>query len=187
MTLKKLPHYIYVKIEHLRARFYNLHPDISIGVRTCIERRAIVRPISHWGRGKVNIGKNCYVGCNSQLVPSEKGVITIGDNSTINPGCFLYGAGGISIGNNVRIGPCCKIVAVNHVFKDPDIPICKQGVTTLGITIEDDCWIGASSIILDGVTIRSGSVIGAGSVVNRDTLEKTVYVGVPAKPIKCRG
>lgn len=186
MTFKKLPHYIYVRIERLRARLYNLHPDISIGSGTCIEKGAVIRPISHWGRGKIVIGNNCYVGCNSQLVPSGKGTITIGDDSTINPGCFLYGAGGIRIGNNVRIGPCCKIVAVNHVFKDPSILICKQGVTSLGITIEDDCWIGTSSIILDGVTVRSGNVIGAGSVVNRNTSEKTVYVGVPARPIKYR-
>lgn len=170
----------------MRARIYNLHPDISIGKGTSIEKGAVIRPVSHWGRGKIVIGKNCYIGCDSQLVPSEKGSITIGDNSTVNPGCFLYGAGDIRIGNNVRIGPCCKIVAVNHVFKDPDKLICRQGVTTVGITIEDDCWIGASSTILDGVIVRTGNVIGAGSVVNRSTSEKTVYVGVPIRPIKHR-
>lgn len=187
MTLRRLPHHIYTKIERLRARFYNLHPDISIGEGTCIERGAILRPISHWGRGKIVIGKGCYIGCNTQLIPSGKGTIVIGNNSTINPGCYIYGAGGIHIGNDVRIGPCCKIVAVNHVFKDLETPICKQGVTLVGITIEDDCWIGASATILDGVVVRSGNVIGAGSVVNRSTSNNTVYAGVPAKPIRDRG
>ena len=186
MTIKHLPHLFYTMIEQIRARFYNLHPDISIGKGTCIERGAKIKSMSHWGRGKIIIGKSCYIGRSAQLIPSEGGSIIIGNNSTINPGCFVYGAGGIRIGNNVRIGPYCKIVAVNHVFDDPNIPICKQGVTALGITIEDDCWLGVSSIVLDGVTIRSGNVIGAGSVVNRSTSERVVSVGVPAKPIKNR-
>ena len=52
------------------------------------------------------------------------------------------------------------------------------------VTIEDDVWIGASAVIMPGVTLHKGAIIGAGAVVTKDVDEYTVVAGVPAKPIK---
>lgn len=49
------------------------------------------------------------------------------------------------------------------------------------ITIEDDCWIGGSSILLPGVQIGRGSTVGAGSVVTKDVPPFSVVVGNPAR------
>jgi acetyltransferase-like isoleucine patch superfamily enzyme len=54
-----------------------------------------------------------------------------------------------------------------------------------GIRIEDDCWIGAGAIILNGVTVGKGSIVGAGSVVTKNVDPySVVVVGNPAKKIK---
>ena len=52
--------------------------------------------------------------------------------------------------------------------------------------MHDDCWIGAGSTILDGVTVGQGSVIAAGSVVTRDVEAYSVVAGVPARLIRSR-
>ena len=52
--------------------------------------------------------------------------------------------------------------------------------------VEDDCWIGAGAMILDGVRIGRGCVIAAGAVVTRDMPAYSVVAGVPARVIKSR-
>lgn len=54
------------------------------------------------------------------------------------------------------------------------------------IVIGNDVWIGAGSIILDGVTIGDGAIVAAGSVVSKDIAPYTIVGGIPAKPIKMR-
>ena len=57
-------------------------------------------------------------------------------------------------------------------------------VKTNPITIQDKSWIGMHSIILEGTTIGTGAVVGAGSVVTRDVPPYTVVAGNPARIIK---
>lgn len=52
------------------------------------------------------------------------------------------------------------------------------------VTIEDDCWICGSAIILPGVTIGKGSTIAAGSVVTRDVPPRSVVMGNPGRVVK---
>ena len=54
------------------------------------------------------------------------------------------------------------------------------------VIIEDNVWIGTHCVILPGVTIKSGSVIGAGCVVTKDTIENGIYIGIPASLFKMR-
>ena len=88
------------------------------------------------------------------------------------------------IGDRVYTSPFTQIIAVNHVFEDPNQPFVEQGITAEGIIIEDDVWIGASAIVTDGVKIGKGAVIAAGAVVTGNVPPHTVVGGVPAKPIK---
>lgn len=50
--------------------------------------------------------------------------------------------------------------------------------------IGKNCFIGARSIILPGVTIGDGSIVAAGSVVTKDVPPSTIVAGNPAKPIR---
>jgi len=135
---------------------------------------------------KIDIGYITYLHSYCQ-VKTFKGWIKIGSYCTINRFAILAGHGGLEIGDNVLIAPNVIINPQNHIFKDPDLPIWKQGISCDGIKIEDDVWLGAGAIILDGVTIGKGSIIGAGAVVTKAIPQYSVAVGVPAKVIKKRG
>ena len=110
--------------------------------------------------------------------------ITIGRDSLVGEYSVIRGQGGVRIGDRVYTSPFTQIIAVNHVFDDPNRPFVEQGITAEGIVIEDDVWIGASAIITDGVRLGRGSIVAAGAVVTADVEPHTVVGGVPAKIIK---
>lgn len=110
--------------------------------------------------------------------------IKVGKDCLIGEYCVIRGQGGVQIGDRVYTSPFTQILAVNHIFNDPDRPFIDQGITAQGIVIEDDVWLGAGAIITDGVRIGNGSVVAAGAVVTADVPANTVVAGVPAKPVK---
>jgi len=102
--------------------------------------------------------------------------ISLGENSVINFGSLLDGRKfSIKIGQNVSIGPEATVLTLGHDPKSPTFEN-KGG----DIVIEDYCWIAYRAVILPGVTIKEGSVIGAGAVVTRDTEPYGIYAGSPA-------
>ena len=116
------------------------------------------------------------------------GNIEIGENSFINSGCVLYSGNGIQIGKNVLVAANCTFAPVNHEYNSRFKTISKQGFKKSkgGIIIEDDVWIGAGSIILDGAHIKKGSVIGSSCLVGIKTEEYGVYYGNPLELKKFR-
>ncbi len=110
--------------------------------------------------------------------------IKIGRNSLIGEYTVIRGQGGVSIGDRVYTSPFTQLIAVNHVFDDPERPFVEQGITAAGIVVEDDVWLGAGAIITDGVRVGKGAVVAAGAVVTKDVPAHTVVGGVPARVIK---
>lgn len=110
--------------------------------------------------------------------------IRIGKDSLIGELNVLRGQGGITIGDRVYTSPMVQMLAVNHIFSDPNRPMVEQGITAEGIVIEDDVWIGSGAIITDGVRIGKGAVIAAGSVVTGDVAPHTLVAGAPARLLR---
>jgi acetyltransferase-like isoleucine patch superfamily enzyme len=110
--------------------------------------------------------------------------IKIGKDSLVGEYSVIRGQGGVKLGDRVYTSPFTQILAVNHIFSDPDKPFIDQGITAEGITIEDDVWLGAGSIVTDGVRIGKGSVVAAGAVVTQDVPPHCVVAGIPARVIK---
>ncbi|MCP9749910.1 DapH/DapD/GlmU-related protein [Ferruginibacter sp. HRS2-29] len=140
-------------------------------------------------------GSRLYVGENVMIDSFVKikftggaGDIRIGNNSYVNSGCVLYSGNGITIGDHVLIAANCTFAPVNHQYMAKDKTILEQRFKESkgGIIIEDDVWIGAGVIILDGAHIRKGTVIGAAAVVSGTTEEYGVYVGNPLTLVKFR-
>lgn len=154
-----------------------LHDDVVV------ERNAEL--IVNTNKSYISIGSSTYLYSYCRL-ETHDGWIKMGKDCSVNRFSILAGHGGLEIGDYVRIGPNVIIYAANHIFSNPDIPIKDQGLSSYGIKIEEDVWIGAGAIVLDGVTIGKGSVIGAGAVVTKDIPPYSVAVGVPAKVIKKR-
>ncbi len=144
-----------------------------------------------FGRRGVSLGSNVrirefgWVQVTSHLSNPGEG-LDIGDSTYIGPHCLLGAGGGISIGADVMFGAYVQLLAENHAFPDPNLPISAQGVTRRGITIEDGCWLGNGVIVLDGVRVGARTVIGAASVVTRDIPSSSVAVGNPARVIRAR-
>jgi maltose O-acetyltransferase len=96
----------------------------------------------------------------------------------------------IRVGSKVMFGPHVSVLAGNHNTAELgrfmfDVMEKRDG-DDLGVVIEDDVWIGARAVILDGVLIGRGSIVGAGSVVTKNVPPYAVVVGCPAKVIKFR-
>lgn len=170
------------------TRIFHGH-QLSVGNGFVLDDYATIDALSVEG---VTVGDNVTIDRYATLRVSGnmrelgKG-IRIGNDTGIGAYCYIGAAGGIEIGNNVQFGQRINLHAENHLFDDPDKPIREQGTTRRGIRIEDDCWIGSCSVILDGVTIGKGAVIAAGSVVTKDIAPFAVVAGVPAKVLRQRG
>jgi acetyltransferase-like isoleucine patch superfamily enzyme len=139
--------------------------------------------------GGIEIGEDTIVMHHAELHVynfrelSQSG-ITIGRESLVGEFCVIRGTGGVTIGDRVYLSPMVHIYSNSHVFSDPDVCFIDQGITTQGVTIEDECWIGAMAAILDGVTVGRGSVVAAGAVVNRDVPPYSLVAGVPARVVR---
>jgi virginiamycin A acetyltransferase len=109
------------------------------------------------------------------------GDLVIGEHSVVNSGCVLYTGHGIRIGNHVAIAANTTLAPVNHAFADRSRHIDEQGFLPGkgGIVIEDDVWIGANCVLLDGAMLRRGCVIGAGSLVRGEVEAYSVQAGNP--------
>lgn len=119
---------------------------------------------------------------------NKKGLLEIGESTSIGEFNNIRAAGGkIIIGKKCLISQFVTIVASNHNI-DKKYIIMDQGwdENKTDVTIGNDVWIGAKSVILPGVTIGDGAVIAAGSIVNKDVAPYSIVAGVPAKFIKTR-
>lgn len=134
----------------------------------------------------IEIGSNSFIERQSYITAGYKGFVKIGSHCSIGPNVVLSGEGGIDVGNSVMIAGNTFVVANSHVIDDLSIPMYQQGYSLKGIKIEEDVWLGAGVIVLDGVTIGRGAVVGAGAVVTKDLPEYSISAGVPAKVIKYR-
>lgn len=116
----------------------------------------------------------------------QKGLshLSIGNDSFIGDECLFDLYDSIEIGNQVTLGPRVTVLTHTNVgYKDH--PLQKLiPKTSKKVSFESGCFIGASSTILQGVTVGSRSVVAAGSVVVTDVKSNSLYGGVPAKFIK---
>jgi acetyltransferase-like isoleucine patch superfamily enzyme len=114
--------------------------------------------------------------------------VSIGDEVSIHEFTYIhaYQKGSIKIGNGVLIASGCKLNAANHRFDINGVPIRESGEDYEPIVIGNDVWLGSNAIILAGVTIGTGSVVGAGAVVSKAVPAEVVTVGVPARTLRPR-
>ncbi len=111
--------------------------------------------------------------------------VVIGEYCYINSGTVMYSGNGIRMGHHVLIAANCTLAPVNHAFRERNRTIIEQRFLPGrgGIVIEDDVWIGAGSVILDGSILRRGAVVGACSLVRGELESYGIYVGNPLKKI----
>lgn len=187
----------------LRGVFYKL--ILSMNGWAAIENKVRLRFANHIRLANgVYLDQNTYLhACPSGIEIGEKTIIMhgailhvynfrdlpnagirIGKDSLVGEYSVIRGQGGVDIGDRVYTSPFTQIIAVNHVFDDPEVPFVEQGITAEGIVIEDDVWLGSGAIITDGVRVGNGAVVAAGAVVTQDVPARTVVGGIPAKVLR---
>ena len=118
--------------------------------------------------GCVVVGARTGLSAHTIIHATNDCPVTIGEDSIIGPQCYLAGGG-------------------NYNHDRLDIPIREQGIVNDGgVKLENNTWLGAKVTVLGGVTMHSGSIAGAGSVVSKDVAKNTICAGVPAKAIRHR-
>jgi maltose O-acetyltransferase len=108
--------------------------------------------------------------------------IFVGKNFFANFNCTILDVAKVTIGNNCFLAPGVGIYTAGHPIH-PEVR--NTGLEYgIGITIGNDVWIGAQSVICPGVHIGSGVVIGAGSVVTHDIPDMVVAAGNPCRVLR---
>ena len=135
------------------------------------ERRALLRErLAAVGNGAViRPPFHCDFGYN----------ISLGADVFLNFNCVILDVVAVSIGAGTQIGPAVQIYTADH----PRDPATRLSGAEFGkpITIGRNVWIGGGAIILPGVTIADDCTIGAGSVVTRDVPRGATALGNPAR------
>lgn len=108
--------------------------------------------------------------------------ISVGDRFFANFHFTVLDEAPVTIGNDAFIGPNVSIYTACH----PTDPIARRTRQewALPVSIGNDVWIGGSVTILPGVTIGDNCTIGAGSVVVSDIPANSIAVGNPCRVIK---
>ena len=115
---------------------------------------------SNFGGHHVHFGKNIYANFNLTLVDDTH----------------------IYVGDYTMFGPNVVVAAAGHPIQ-PELRE-KAYQYNAAVHIGKNCWIGAGSIILPGITIGDHVVVGAGSVVTKDLPDRVVAVGNPCRILR---
>jgi acetyltransferase-like isoleucine patch superfamily enzyme len=179
---------------------------LKTGKKVFVGRNTIIHNVSNISFGKnVTIDNNCQIdgfssekiqfgdcikigsystlSATSHLSKFGKG-LKIGNNSAVGQFTQFGAAGGIEIGTDVIMGSYISFHSENHNFKDNTKLIREQGVTSKGIKIGNNVWVGAKATFLDGCVVGNNSVVAAGAVVNGIYPDNSIIGGIPAKVIK---
>lgn len=156
--------------------------SLSDGTPLIIGRSSLIRSHSVFYEGSV-FGEKLSTGHRVTVRErTEAGdAFQIGTLSDIQGHCkignFVKFHSNVHIGQHSKIGDYVWIFPYVVLTNDPHPP----SNVMMGVTIEDFVAIATMSIILPGVTVKSGALVGAHSSVNRTVASDTVVAGSPAK------
>lgn len=181
-SLKRLIHYLLIPRGQARPRWWVswfVNPFVhqkGSGARICRSARLDVLPFRRFElAAKATIEDFC-------VINNGVGDVCIGPSTRVGISSVVIGP--VTIGQHVIVAQHVVISGLNHTYEAIDKPIRLQTPTSRCVVIEDECWIGANSVITAGVRIGKHSVVAAGSVVTKDVPPYSIVAGNPARLIK---
>lgn len=133
-------------------------------------------------RDDVFIGRNSILSC-------KGGEIVLEERANVGFNCEIFSSNRVVIGKDNLIAAYTYIVGGgNYKLDRTDIPINQQPDFDGkgGVMTEEDVWLAAHVVLLDGTKVGRGSVIAAGAIVSGEIAPFSIVGGVPAKIIKSR-
>ena len=172
--------HIYKNTEFIKDKSSNIKVKIRLGSGKIIDYTGHLKTtvILQKNANMFVLGKfYFYTGC--KVVLRDNASLILGNGSFINVDSKIYCKERIEIGENTYIGE-------EVIIRDTDEHnvIRENYQSTMPIKIGNHVWIGMRSMILKGVTIGDGSIVAAGSVVNKNIPKNCLVAGNPAKIIK---
>lgn len=143
--------FIYLRSFNLRVKSFSMGDWIPISTTI----------ISHPGSSFI-LESGVKIGRFVTITTLPKSRLIIKKNSIVNHLCTIYCAGEISIGENTRIAHGVTLVDHDYSYKE-DMSFDKKEI--INITIGENVWIGAGSILLKGTEIGNNSVVAAASLI----------------------
>lgn len=137
-----------------------------------------------FGGARFIVGKHVTFRKGFSMMIGKNGEVNIGNNVFFNNYCSLNAIERIIIGDGTIFGENVKVYDHNHCYQDPNVPIKEQGFTSAPVNIGKHCWIASNVVILKGVTIGDNCVIGAGCVIYKDVPEESVMINKQELVIK---
>ena len=125
--------------------------------------------------GKLEIGEKFKMRDGAKIRVRKGAVCKIGNNSSVNCYNMIACRKEILIGNDVQLSPNVQIYDHDHDFR-ANGGIKAGKYKTGSITIGNNVWIGANSIILRGSKIGDNAVIAAGSIVKGEVPAGAVFI-----------
>jgi acetyltransferase-like isoleucine patch superfamily enzyme len=165
--------FLYFFVKNINLRFFI--PERFVSCPDKLKVMALKLQGAKIGKKSV-IRNNIFIAFPNKLI--------IGKDTTLGAYARVFNYSDLLIGSNTEIGPGLHIQNNEHIIKDANKPLGKQGSFSKEIIIGDGVFIGANVTILQGVKISDLCIIAAGSVVIKDTETGYVYGGVPACKIK---
>lgn len=132
--------------------------------------------------GWLSIPVSCWVDSDQKYISRN---FVMGDYGFIGSGVTVYP--NVKAGRFLLVAPDVSIVGGDHRFDSVGVPMWISGRGKIPDTlIGDDVWIGLGATVMVGVTIGSGAIIAAKSVVAKDVPAFAIVGGNPARFIKWR-
>lgn len=158
----------------VHADLLRRHPGWTLGEGAFVSAEAAV------DAEVLDLGDRSYVAAHAHVT----GTVRTGSDCSLNVACAVRGD--VRLGNGVRVGAHAALLGFNHTFTDPDVPVFRQPLTSRGITVGDDVWVGSNVVVVDGVHVGDRSVLAAGAVVTKDVPAGAVVGGNPARVLRWR-
>ena len=142
-----------------------IHAGAAIGDRSRVGDHAQIRD-------GARIGSGCTIGSHSSVDPE----VVIGDRASVQTRCYL--TKGTIVEEDVFVGPGVTLTNDNTMGRH------APGERLRGATLRRACRVGGGAVICPGVEIGEEAFVAAGAVVTADVAERTVVMGVPARPVR---
>lgn len=116
------------------------------------------------------------------------GDVLIEEHVYLNSGVVVYSGNGVFIGKGTLVAANTTFASTNHEYRQRDRTVIEQRFMPSkgGIQVEEDCWIGANCVLLDGTVLRRGCVVGAGTILKGEWPEYAVIAGTPPRIVRYR-
>jgi acetyltransferase-like isoleucine patch superfamily enzyme len=161
------------------------HPHkIRIGDDVLVDDLVVLDAKGEANRG-ISIGNGVFLG-RGTILSCKDGDIELGDHVNIGFMSEVFSGSRVVVGRHGLFAAYTYLVGGGHEFERAETPVLEQRRSSVGITLDENVWLGTGAKVLDGVHIGRNVVVGANAVVNADLPDGVVAAGVPARVIRKR-